>query len=84
MKAELKTFASIQMVALFLWVVIGGLYGAYQAMAEMGYVMISIALWPLIIMMLILVGAAEYHSFWSMIRILKALHRWIEMRKFLN
>lgn len=84
MKQELKMFATLNLLAFAAWGVLGGVYGTYQAMAEMGNMVWAVAFWLLLVMLLTLVGGIECYTFRSLVRLLKALNRWIEMRNFVG
>ena len=82
MKEEFKVWATLNVLAIMMWGLVGGVYGAYEAFAEMNIVAMVVACWLLLVMVLILVGATEYYAFLSLVRFLKALYRWLEMRNF--
>lgn len=82
MKKEMKTFVILNVLAIIMWGLVGGVYGAYEAFAEMNIVAMVVACWLLLVMVLILAGATEYYAFLSLMRFLKAFYRWIEMRNF--
>lgn len=82
MKKEITTLVLLNLIALFAWGVVGGTYAAYQVSAEEGFMSMAVAFWLLLVMSLITAGAVEYYTFQSLMRFLKALWRWIEMRNF--
>ena len=82
MKKEIKTMLILDVLAIMAWGLVGGVYGAYQAFVEMNFMAMVVACWLLLVMTLILAGAAEYYAFLSFLRFLKAYFRWIEMRNF--
>ncbi len=82
MKKEIMTLVLLNVLAILSWGLVGGVYALYEVSAEEGLMSMTVAFWLLLVMSLITAGAMEYYAFQSLIRFLKALYRWIEMRNF--